>query len=57
MNIIVFNVCLPIAWLMILGGASLALGLGYGLIVGGVALVALTLLAAFVAGGLYGGKV
>jgi hypothetical protein len=29
---------------------------GYGLIVGGAALVVLTLLAAFVAGGLYGGN-
>ena len=56
MNIITINVCLLIAWLMILGGAVLALGIGAGMIAGGVTLVALSFLAARAAGGFYSSR-
>lgn len=56
MNILILNICALVAWMMILIGGMLALGIGYGLVAGGVSLIALTLITAHVAGGFYAGK-
>lgn len=56
MNIVVLNATLLIAWAMVFAGAVLFAGWGLGLVAGGVALVALTFLAARAVGGFYGGR-
>ncbi len=48
-NIKVFNLCLLLGWLMVLAG-GVVLNVGWGIIAAGALLIALTLVAAYLAG-------
>ncbi len=50
MNIHLFNVCLATGWLMLVQGMALLVSAGAALVVGGLTMIALTLLIAFKAG-------
>ena len=52
MHVHIFNACLLVGWLLVLGG-SVLLNVGAGLAVGGVLLIVLGMISARMAGGLY----